>query len=261
MSLKLKDRIISYQNNTDYRILEKLPLIIKINGRNFSKVTSLLNKPYDSKFAEGMTSVLFKLCSEVEGVLFGYYYNDEIIILCQNDQNNETEPWFNNKIQKISSVTASMGTIYFNNYIKHYPLNIIGDPIFSSQIFGVPNIAEAINAIIFYQQQNFHISIQSACFYELLKKYDKNMIREMLSGLNIDEKIDLLNRECEIKFNEYPLSFKRGIACYRIPDIGENGIKSKWVINGDLPIFTKEQSFLTNIVKNNGVDIFRNFNL
>ncbi len=83
----------------------------------------------------------------------------------------------------------------------------------------------------------------------------------MLSGLTVDEKIDLLHQECGIDFNEYPHSFRRGATCYKIPKIVADGVmKTKWTINAEPPIFTKDQSFLSNIFKN-GADIFREASL
>jgi tRNA(His) 5'-end guanylyltransferase len=68
----------------------------------------------------------------------------------------------------------------------------------------------------------------------------------MLSGLSIDEKINLLKQESDIDFNKYHSVFRRGAACYRKSKINDN-TKSQWVLNEDLPIFTQEQSFLKNI--------------
>lgn len=257
---KLKDRIDSYRESSDYKLLGRIPLVICINGRNFAKTTALLDKPYDIKLSECMHSTMLRLCNEIEGVLFAYHFNDEIILVSRNDQSIETTPWFDNKLQKICSITSSIATSHFDDCASSISLNLSGDPIFYSQIFNVPNIVEAINTIIFKQQNNFLYSIQSACLYELLKKYEKNTIKEMLSGLSMDEKIDLLKQECNIDFNDYPTSFRRGVACYKIPKIVNESVKNKWFINNELPIFTKDQSFLTNIFKH-GSDIFREASL
>jgi len=257
MSNKLKDRIESYRDSTDYKLVNRLPLIICINGRGFSKFTSLLDKPYCPKLAEGLSAVMLKLCTEVDGALFAYLHNDEIILIARNDQSLETEPWYDNHIQKICSVTSSIATLRFKNYLDTIDLNYVGEPIFTSQVFAVPNIMEAINAIVYKQQQNFHTSIQFACFYEFLRKYDKNAIKDMLHGLSVDEKIDLLYQDCEVDFHQYPHIFRRGAACYKVPKVVDSGMmKNKWIINTELPIFTKDQSFLSNIFKN-GADIFR----
>lgn len=256
-SLKLKDRVDSYVDSSNYRLLTRVPIIIGINGRSFHKVTSLIDKPYCLKFAESMLSTTVKLCMEIEGALFAYQHNDEIVIVARNDQNQETSPWYDNRLQKICSITSSIATQHFNMFAANTELNLMSDALFTSQVFVVPNITEAINTLIYKQQHNFHTSIQFACFYELLKTYDKSAIKEMLSDLSTDEKIDLLKQECDIDFNEYHASFRRGAACYKVPKVIDGVVKNKWIVNTELPIFTKEQSFLNNIFKM-GVDIFRN---
>jgi tRNA(His) 5'-end guanylyltransferase len=146
--------------------------------------------------------------------------------------------------------------LHFNKHASSLQLNTTGDPVFTAQAFEVGTVAEAINTLIYKQQQNFHTSIQSACLYNLLTKYDKQTIKDMTAGLGIDEKIDLLSQECGIHFNDYPTSFRRGAAVYKVPKIVNGAMKDKWYLNPDLPIFTKEQSFLSNLFKN-GSDIFR----
>lgn len=260
MADKLRTRIESYQEATDYKLLNKVPIIICINGKNFSKATQLLNKPYDPKFAETILSTTLKLCNDVEGALFAFQFNDEIVIISRNDQNSDTNPWYDNKLQKLCSVTSALATMHFNKYANSLNLDMIGDPIFTSQIFAVPTIAEAINTIIYKQQQNFHISVQSVCLYELIKKFDKNTIREMLTGLSIDEKINLLSQECNTDFNSYPEFFRRGTAAYKVPKIVDGISKHKWYLDSELPIFTKDQAFLSNIFRM-GMDIFRQNNI
>lgn len=255
MSNKLKDRIEGYEAVTDYKLLPRVPIIICVNGRGFAKATQLLDKPYCPKFAECITSTMLRLCSDVEGSLFGYQHNDEIVIVARNDYTNETSPWYDNKLQKIASVTSSIATAHFKHYADSVSLDMSGDPIFTTQVFTTPNVGEAVNTLIYKQQNNFHTSIQFACLYELIKKYDKNTIREMLGGLSIDEKIDLLSQE-GTDFNSYPLSFRRGVAAYKVPKVTDDIVKNKWVVDVEIPIFAKDQAFLTNIFKN-GADIFR----
>lgn len=256
MSSKLADRIQGYQAAAETKLLPRVPVIITVNGRSFSKITSLLEKPYDAKLGQCLSNTMLKLCTEVEGAFFGFLHNDEIVILARNDQTNSTEPWFGNQPQKIASVVSSITTLHFTRCALAIELNLMGEAIFSSQVFVVPNMMEAINTLVYKQQHNFHTSIQFACFYELLKKYDKNTIRDMLSSLTIDEKIDLLHQETQVDFNQYSDVFRRGAACYKVPKVSDGGMKTKWYVNEELPIFTKDTSFLSNITKN-GVDLFR----
>ncbi len=253
---KLKDRIDSYQIQTEYKLLNKLPVITIVNGRSFAKSTSLIDKPHSLKLESCLVSTTLKLCSEIEGSIFGYQHNDEIIIVSRNDQSLDTSPWFDNKIQKIVSTASSIATLHFNNCAIESELNLLEETHFTAKVFTVPNITEAINTIIYKQQQNFYTSIQFACFYELLKFYDKESIKEMIQGLSFDEKVDLLQQECNVDFNMYATSFRRGVGCYKVPKVIGDTMKSKWSINSELPIFTKDQSFLSNIFKN-GSDIFR----
>lgn len=117
-------------------------------------------------------------------------------------------------------------------------------------------MSEAINVVICKQQENFHSSIQLACLYELIKKYDRGTIKEMLIGLSIDEKKDLLNQECQIDFNDYPMAFRRGQSIYKIPKVIDGVVKNKWHCNSELPIFAKDNSLLGNVFRM-GADIFR----
>lgn len=256
----LKNRINTYSEVSDNKLLNKLPIIISVNGRSFSKISALLDKPFSTKLSDCFCSTLARLVQEIDGAIFGYTFNDEIIIIARNDQHDETLPWCNNNVQKIASITASIASVQFNNYATGNDLNLMGDTIFTSNVFNVPNVVEAINVLVSKQQQCFQSSIYFACFYELLKKYDKNDIKEMLSGTTIDDKINLLAQECQVNFNEYPSAFRRGVACYRSPQMvhfeGTSIIKNKWGINSELPIFTKEHSFLSQIFKS-GSDIIR----
>lgn len=260
MSSKLKDRVSSYEDSTNFKLLNKLPIIITINGRNFSKVTSLLDKPFSPEFAKSMCSCLLRTIQEIDGAVFGYYFNDEIVIVVRNDQGADTSAWYDNNIQKISSATSSLATLYFNNYASSIDMTLHGEAIFTSKIFAVPNITEAINVMVSKQQLASQISVQSACFYELIKKFNKNDINEMLSGTNYDEKISLLSQECSVNFYDYPIAFRRGVACYRAPQVvhynGLDAVKNKWVLDDEIPIFTKEHTFLKQILKD-GSDIFR----
>lgn len=252
----LKERLQNYKDLNDVKLMARLPIIVVINGRSFNKLTSLLDKPFCHDFSESMISTMDYLCKQIDGVVFGYYHNDEICLIIRNDQTPDTQPWCDNKLQKINSLTSSMATLKFNQAASANQLNLLNDAIFYSTVFTVPNISEAINTLIFKQQANFYISVQHACLYELLNKYNQNSIKEMLKDLTLDEKKDLLSDECDINFHDYSSVFKKGAACYKVPKIIDGNLKSKWQINKEIPTFSKDQNFLNNIIKT-GTDIIR----
>lgn len=252
-NLKLRDRVENYSENCNFKLMNRVPLIITVNGRSFSKVTSLLDKPFSIPFAESMYSTLIRLSQEIDGATLGYSYNDEIVIVVRNDQNLDTVAWYDNSVQKVASVVSSIATLHFSNFISSIDLNLMSDPVFITNVYTVPNITEAINVMVCKQQNAFQTAVQQACLYEMLSKYDKSSIKEMIAGLTNDEKINLLYEETGVDFNDYPSAFKRGVACYRSPMPvqfeGTETVKNKWIINTEIPIFTQEHSFLSQIFK------------
>jgi tRNA(His) 5'-end guanylyltransferase len=255
--MSLKERIDSYQESTDYKILPKIPVAIVINGRGFSKVTSMLEKPHCNLLSQAFAATALKLCYEIDGAILSYTYNDEIIIILKNDFNVNTTPWYNNKIQKICSASASIATIFFNNYIAPLELNTLGDICFTSQIFCLPNNEEILNTIIYKQSNCYNQSIHNSCFYELLKiNNNKNNVKNMLAGLTNEEKIDLLEESCNISFKDYPHEFKYGYLCYKAPKLQSNYIKYKWQIHEATPIFREDKILINNVISC-GYDIFR----
>jgi len=249
----LKDRILTYESVSDFKLTRKLPIIISLNGRGFRKTTSILHKPYSEDFIEIMGQTLIRLASEIEGAVFLYSFNDEINIICRNDQTLDSEPWYDNNIQKIISASASIASIAFFTAAQNKNIKLLGEPIFLSKAFIVPSLTEAINYFIAKQHQASHIAISMACFYELLKIYNAEKVLKITKNLTITEKYDLLMKECDVDLQSFPLAFWRGVACYRAPklmktDFGEE-IKYKLTINDALPFFNKDQIFLANILK------------
>lgn len=238
MSNKLSDRILLYEESTSSKIIPKLPLIFKINGKGFSNATSLLDKPFDKSFYDCLASTMKMLCSEIEGAVLGYLYNDTIIIVSRNDNNIDTNPWFNNNVNKLVSVTASLATAHFNKCSTHISLGLTGLPLFLSNVYAVPNINEVINALIYYQQLNSLIAVQFACYYELIKHYDKQTLKKMMQGLSKLEKITLL-QNYGIEFENYSSIFRNGALCVR-----SYNSNSKWELIENPAQFSINQDFL-----------------
>ena len=99
------DRIKNYEQLYSIQILPKLPVIIRIDGKGFSKLTKALHckKPFDQRFGSIMMETAQHLLLEIQGCVLAYIQSDEISLVLRNDQSLETEPWFSNKIQKWSA--------------------------------------------------------------------------------------------------------------------------------------------------------------
>jgi tRNA(His) 5'-end guanylyltransferase len=258
MEASLTDRINSYQDLSDYQLMKRLPIVIVLNGRSFSKLSSLVDKPFSPDFMELMIASMVKLCQEVDGVVFAFTFNDQIIVALRNDQTSTTEAWYNNKIQAMVSVSSSLATLEFNKVKDTKDIKLLGDAVFTAKAFVVPSIMELTNTIIHMQQSCFHTALSQACFYELLKRHPADTVKQMLAGKTPKEKSEILYEECKVDFNSYPLPFKRGVGAYRSPKFNPKSkeIKHKLIINDELPLFSHEKDWLFSIFKS-GADILR----
>lgn len=250
--MTLKDRIQGYENTTNFKLTKKLPVIITLNGRSFRKTTSLLQKPYSSEFVEAMCAAIIKLSSHLDGVMFAYSYNDQIILVLRNDQSLETEAWCDNNVQKMVSISSSIASLAFKTTVEANNIKLVGEPIFAASTFIVPSITEAVNVLIEKQQEAYYSAIAMSCYYELAKIFNPDLIPQIIANKTIEEKYKMLHEKCGINFSDYPLSFVRGVACYRVPKVitTANGgeIKNKLTIDIELPFFAKNQEFLYDIL-------------
>jgi tRNA(His) 5'-end guanylyltransferase len=157
----LGDRIKRYEDReTSRRAMKGLPLVIRVDGRSFSRFTKGMARPYDIDFAKLMVEVTKYLVDELHGIC-GYTQSDEISIivdpfLSKKDDIllsfggfGETEFLFDGRLQKLVSVSAGLATARFmQDAIRLWPDRCRKHlPVFDSRVFEVPNREEASWAI------------------------------------------------------------------------------------------------------------------
>lgn len=250
------NRYLSYENATNYNIIGKIPVIIKIDARSFANISNNITKPFCHKTSALFSKTMFSLVKQIDGVVFGYHYSDKIILVLRNDKTINTEPWFGNNIQKISSVASSIATYEFlTNYwgINNRP-ELNGNIVFKANTFAVPDINEAINYILYKQFHCMRYAVYETLYYKFGDKTDS-----LLTNKNIEERIKIIN-DAGIDFNSYPTSFRYGVSTYLVPKLIDtnNGqiTKLKWIIDFNTPLFSENKNRLTTIL-NTGSDIFR----
>lgn len=241
----LGDRIKKYEQIFDHAMLRRLPIIVRVDGKGFSRWTKKqkLEKPFDSNLCHAMSTTMLDVASSIEGCVFAYTQSDEMTFIMRNDQSVESEPWLGNRTQKINSIISSMVTAHFNAKM-HGPL-----AFFDCRVFLVPSIVEACNAVIWRQNDATKNSISSACYYEVGKVVGRGTARKLMHGLNQKQQQELLFQRANINWNDYPTKYKRGIACYKIlkekvDNDGNTIIRKPWYLDLDIPVFTKQQEFL-----------------
>lgn len=251
----LNERIKIYEDDYDYKIIPRIPIVIKIEARNLNKLTSELKKPFSPEIMDAMAHTLLYVVTEVSGAIFGYQKDDEINVLIRQ----EDEVWLQNRIQKMSSTSASLATLAFNRFIQALDLEgqeLNGDAVFSAHAFGVPSITEAINYLVNRQASCMFDSIHNAAYHELSRKYGHKKAYSFLQKKNIETKQRMLVEECGIEFEDhYPIPFKRGIAAYKAPSLQDTD-KHKWIIDLEVPMFVSDRDWIENIFRS-GRDIFR----
>jgi len=130
----LGDRQKDYEKAFDYSLIRRTPIIVRVDGRSFHKVCRKLAKPYEPLMLEAMVNTMFYVVSEMAGAVFAYQQSDEITFVLRNDQSLDSEPWYDNRVQKIVSIVSSLATLGFNKTINNIDkkLDLTGDAIFDA---------------------------------------------------------------------------------------------------------------------------------
>jgi len=211
--MDLGDRMKEYENISRIKLVKRLPIIIRLDGKSFHTVTRGLDKPFDKKMTKIMNWVTLALTGQIQGSVFGYTQSDEISLLLHPWNNFESQAWFDNNIQKIVSISAGYASSWFNmmwnNEFDYSPTsNEVA--VFDSRVFVLP-YEEVVNYFIWRQQDAIRNSVQAlgqAHFsHKQLHKKNIPTIKKMLleDGIDwetlpnhlkfgtsiIDEKIDL----------------------------------------------------------------------
>lgn len=251
----------NYENRAKTYLVRRMPVIIRLDGKAFHTFTKGFKKPYDEVFHKTMNETMKYLCENIQGCKLGYTQSDEISLLLTDYNTLTTDAWFNNNVQKICSVTASMATMAFNTYFymnacksynhslvsyitgtgeEHfrsifiYPYyNKLFQAVFDSRCFNIPE-DEIVNYFIWRQQDATRNAIQmlGQC----------NFSHKELQGKSCNDIQDLLMIQKEINFNDMPIEFKRGVCCKKLNNSG-------WSIDNEPPIFTQQRDYIGDTFK------------
>ena len=116
----LGDRMKTYENVTRTYLTRRTPVVIRIDGKAFHSFTKGFKKPFDDVLVETMQQTMKYLCENIEGCVLGYTQSDEITLILCDYKKLTSQAWFNNNIQKICSISASMATLAFNRFFNVY---------------------------------------------------------------------------------------------------------------------------------------------
>lgn len=245
-----------YEGVPKTRLVRRMPVAIRIDGKAFHTFTRGFQKPFDEILVKSMQDTMKYLCENIQGCVLGYTQSDEITLILVDYQNLNSCAWFDYEVQKICSIAASMATMAFNKFftknvnyfemtheyddtINEYCTTLVNaaekGAMFDARVFNIPK-EEVCNLIYWRQLDATRNSIQmvgQANFsHKELQNKSCNMIQEMLFA------------EKGINWNDYPTYLKRGSCCIKTTiqnpnvDIKDGAYpKSIWMIDLDIPIF------------------------
>ena len=253
----------NYENRAKTQLLRRTPVIIRLDGKAFHTFCRGLKKPFDDLFISVMQDTMLDLCKNISGCKLGYVQSDEISLLLVQTK-EESQPWFDNNIQKIVSVSASMATLYFNknfekrvfelmeNYAKdksdytEEELKYIDKldskvytAMFDSRVFVLPK--EEVN--------NYFIWRQIDCTRNSILSLAQSLYSDReIHGIKCDALQDKMFTEKNVNWNDLSTVKKRGTCAIR-KEVEVNGVvRNKWFIDEDIPIFTQDKTYINGII-------------
>lgn len=263
----LGDRMKTYENVTRTHLMRRTPVIIRLDGCHFHTFTRGMDKPYDKILCKSMQETMRYLCENIQNCVLGYTQSDEITLVLCDYKKITTSAWFDDNIQKMCSVSASLATLAFNRIFagntqdamfdccydpkannigdevlperrddyeryKKYMSTKINQATFDSRVFNIPK-EEVCNCLIWRQQDATRNSIQGLG--------QKHFSHRQLEGKSCSQIQDMLMLEKGINWNNVPTKFKCGSCCVKTDD--------GWIIDNEIPIFTQDRDYIESRIK------------
>lgn len=237
----LSDRMKEYEEVADTKLVKRLPVIARIDGKAFHTYTKDLEKPFDEILSNAFQFVCLNLVKNVQGCKLAYTQSDEISLLLTDWEKITTDSFFGYRIEKMTSVLASMTTMFFNKYITDMVLNCkfldkdrlavwkkkMGTAMFDARVFNLPK-EEVCNYFIWRQEDASRNSIQSL-------GRSKFSAKQMTNKSN-EEVQEMLFSEFGIDWNDVETRWKRGFCVYRCSDVIGT--------NFQIPLFKQDRNFI-----------------
>ena len=180
MKDSLGDRQKTYENVYRHYLIRRMPVIIRIDGKAFSSFTRGCNRPFDQDIINCMTEAALAVAKEMQGFCCAYVQSDEASFLLVDYQQLETEAWFDNNVNKLVSISASIMTARFNELWAKRNGKLAH---FDSRAFNVPR--EDVSNYFLWRNQDWErnslqMYAQSNFSHKELHKKNKVDMHEML---------------------------------------------------------------------------------
>ena len=204
----LGDRMKEYERaEAGRRLMARLPILARIDGKRFSKFTQGLRRPYDERLSRLMVATAQHLV-EQSAALVGYTQSDEINLLFYEDD-LKSQVFLDRRIQKLTSILASMATGFFNAHLsQELPEKVGTVALFDCRVWAVPTKDEAANVFLWRELDATKNSVSMAArvYYSSAELHDRN-----------NAELHELLFQKGVNWNDFPPFFKRGTFLLRRP--------------------------------------------
>ncbi|MEK6828801.1 MAG: tRNA(His) guanylyltransferase Thg1 family protein [Nanoarchaeota archaeon] len=191
-------------------MIPTLPVIIRLDGNNFSKWTVGLKKPFDEKLNQLMTETTKFLVQETNAVV-GYTQSDEITLIIYSDD-RKSAIYNDGKKQKILSKLTAKCVNFFNERRKELLPNHNKIAVFDARIYQVPSLHDACVQLLWRENDATKNSISMLA----QSHFSHGTTNSQLHGLNGSQMQDKLMLEKGVNWNDLPAKYKRGTYVKRI---------------------------------------------
>ena len=238
----------NYELVSKYQLTKRTPVIVRIDGRAFHTFTRGFRKPFDPILMESMQLTMKYLCENIQGCVLGYTQSDEISLLLVDYKTFESQSWFNNEVQKICSISASMATMVFNKKFTRMANNYIDNAMEAWNIYDdekkyIKTLEKAMTMGAMFDSRCFNIPKEEVTNYFLWRQNDatRNSIemvgRAYFSDKELHKKTcnmiqDMLHEQKGVNWNDFSVPEKRGTCCIKTDE--------GWTIDTNIPIFKGE---------------------
>lgn len=236
-----------YESRSKTRLIRRIPVIIRLDGKAFHTLTRGFKKPFDMIMVRAMQETMKYLCENIQGCVLGYTQSDEITLVLIDYQNLNSDAWFDYEVQKLCSVSASMATFAFNrNFTRLAVLESEKETkqtnvhieaaskgaFFDARCFNIPK-EEVTNCLLWRQQDATRNSIHMTG-----RAYFSH---KQIEGLNSNDIQNLLFQEKGVNWNDLPTTLKRGSCCIKkYRQTMNQTLRGYWCIDDEIPIFKDE---------------------
>jgi tRNA(His) 5'-end guanylyltransferase len=187
-------------------MIPTLPVIIRLDGNNFSKWTIGLDKPFDEKLNQLMTETVQFLVKETNAVV-GYTQSDEItLILYSSDR--KIAIYNDGKKQKILSKLTAKCVNFFNERRKELLPEHDKVAVFDCRVYQTPTLHDACVQLLWRENDATKNSVSMLA--------QSHFSHNSLENMNSSQMQDRLMIEKSVNWNELPSKYKRGTYVKRI---------------------------------------------